>query len=142
MRCPDCNKFVSFDEPEVEVESEEVERVNDSAVSVTAEVHVTLKCADCGTELKETTIQFENDYELPEPADPDQARLSLEVSVEAEPTDWFNDKDRHGKPIRNPRYQTHYYGADLTITVTDEAGAQHEFEAQVGAAASAFDEMA
>jgi hypothetical protein len=142
MRCPDCSKFVSFDEPKVEVESEEVERVNDSAVSVTAEVHVTLKCADCGSELKETSIQFENDFEVPEPKDTSENPHDLEVSVEAEPTDWYNDKDRHGKPIRNPRYQTHYYGADLAITVTDEAGSQHDFEAQVGEAASAFDEVA
>jgi hypothetical protein len=141
MRCPDCSKFVSFDEPAVEVESEEVERIDESTVRVTADVHVTLKCADCGTELKETNIEYDGECEVPEPEDTGENPYDLEVNVEATPTDWYNNKDRHGKPIRNPRYQTHYYGADLAITVTDEAAVPHDFEAQVGEAASAFDEM-
>lgn len=52
MRCPDCNKFVPFDEPEVEVVSAEVQDTN-----LDLEVRIVLKCADCGSELKDADIQ-------------------------------------------------------------------------------------
>ena len=52
MRCPDCNKFVSYDEPEVEVNS-----INVNGEAVTASVRVALNCADCSTGLKEAEIE-------------------------------------------------------------------------------------
>jgi hypothetical protein len=58
MRCPDCNKFVSYGEAEVEVSAEEL---NEDAVS--AEVRVMLPCAECGTELKEANLTAEEDLD-------------------------------------------------------------------------------
>lgn len=53
MRCPECNKFVGFDDgnvDEVEVEIDE----DSGAVTVTG--RVVLPCAECGTELKELSV--------------------------------------------------------------------------------------
>lgn len=58
MRCPDCNKFVSFDEPAVEMEDPEI-----SSGSVTASARVALNCAECGTELAEATFDLETEFE-------------------------------------------------------------------------------
>ena len=62
MRCPDCNKFVSYDdsaEPEV----------NDLEVSpeggISGSVRVFLPCGECGTELKEYTFDIDTEVELP-----------------------------------------------------------------------------
>jgi len=48
MRCPDCNKFVSLEPGDPEVE---VIEINGQEVSAT--VRIVLACAECGTELKE-----------------------------------------------------------------------------------------
>jgi hypothetical protein len=57
MRCPDCNKFVSYDdsaEPELDLDVEDL--------TVTGTVRIMLPCAECGTELKETTFDVEIDF--------------------------------------------------------------------------------
>jgi hypothetical protein len=46
MRCPDCNKFVSFDEPEIEGDDPDI-----VGTAVSGNVRIVLKCADCGGEL-------------------------------------------------------------------------------------------
>lgn len=56
-RCPDCNKFVSYDtdqEPEVDVDIDEDGQV-------TGTVRIFDACAECGTELRETTIDISED---------------------------------------------------------------------------------
>lgn len=142
MRCPDCNKFVSYDDPEVEVSSEEVERVDSNTVRVTAEVAVSLNCADCGTQLKQADLTYEEDHNVPLAEDVgDDYEDDLSVSIEAEPLDRYATEDRHGKPIRNPRYQTHYYGANLSITITSD-GLDMVVSGSVEEAASGFEEVA
>jgi hypothetical protein len=56
MRCPDCNKFVSFDEQEPEINSIEV----DDSGNVSAEVRIVNACGDCGAELKEANFSPES----------------------------------------------------------------------------------
>jgi len=58
MRCPDCNKFVGYDEADPEVNSLEV----DDEGQVSAEVRIVNCCQDCGNELKEANFQFETDH--------------------------------------------------------------------------------
>ena len=53
MRCPDCNKFVSYDEPEVEVTDD---GVVDEDGEVEVEVQVQLRCAECGCDLKSASV--------------------------------------------------------------------------------------
>ena len=56
-RCPDCNKFVSYDdsqdpEPNVDVDPEG---------RISGDVRVFLACSECGTELKEGSFDIEKD---------------------------------------------------------------------------------
>jgi hypothetical protein len=60
MRCPDCNKFVSFDEADPEVNDLDV---SDNG-SVTASVRIVNTCAECGTELKEAMLELEESPDL------------------------------------------------------------------------------
>lgn len=172
-RCPDCNKFVPYGEGEVDVQSEEI-----TAGEAIIEVRVMLPCEECGTELKEAYLVYENNYSCPECDDeggkeeehpcetctlsddkqdcetcehkdtffdettaegiPD---IELE-SVDTEFTDRYETKDRNGKPIKNPRYQKHYYGAELTLNLRcNKCGHEWSEHAVVEEQASAFDEL-
>jgi hypothetical protein len=136
MRCPDCNKFVSYDEPEVEVESAELDG---DGIHVNA--RVILKCGECGTELKDAEIEgsIDIEHECAEDGKPDDGfaegedQFEIEENPDAEPTDRLQDKDRHGKPIKSFRYMKKFYGfssdvpchckkcgEDFTVTVSGE----------------------
>jgi len=56
MRCPDCSKFVSFEDGDVDVSSEEMD---DNIINIT--VRIVKLCAECGTELKEGEIEIEQE---------------------------------------------------------------------------------
>ena len=129
MRCPDCNKFVSFDtdsDPESDINVDDVGNVDGSCRIVNT-------CQDCGTELKEATLEIEasveddvekhrkehgwsGEGEVPE------GHRSLSVEAEMSRTERMQSHDRRGKLIRNRRYMKHLYGAEGSITVTCECG--------------------
>jgi hypothetical protein len=119
MRCPNCSKFVPFDEPEVEVNDESV-----NTTDLSVGVRIVLKCADCGEELKDAELtddlDLNEEHECPDSEKQDKMRddgedlFELEGSLEAEGFDRYQDKDRHGKPIKSRRYQRHFYGANVT----------------------------
>lgn len=153
MRCPDCNKFVPYDEPQVEEQNCDV-----SDGEVQGEVRVVLTCAECGTELKEHSFEIAHAIEHEcDPAAYEEHQASLEeddrTSEDEDPTyelvssdnwnpsDYYEDKDRNGKPIKNPRYQKHYYGFEGTVTVQcSKCGEEFEVEIKDHEQASGFDE--
>jgi len=126
MRCPDCNKFVPNGDPEAEVQSgegftAEIEN-GELIIKCEPEVRVMIPCGECGTELKDTTFNFEMETEhkcdkLPKGKKAEE-EIKIEGSIEVEATDEYKTKDRHGKAIKNPRYQAHLYGAEVTASVT------------------------
>jgi membrane protein involved in colicin uptake len=59
MRCPDCNKFVGYDDSN-EPEADDADVDADGRVSGTVRVY--LACAECGTELKEANFDLESDF--------------------------------------------------------------------------------
>ena len=65
-RCPDCNKFVSYDEdyePEVSDEAVNIDgEGEDATATITATIRIALPCAECSTELAETSLDWE--YEI------------------------------------------------------------------------------
>ncbi len=89
-------------------------------VKVQQEVRVMIPCADCGTDLKETTLSFEMEAEHRCDKLPSEEKEGIEIEgeIEAEPIDDFRTTDRKGKPIKNPRYQAHLYGAEVTARAT------------------------
>lgn len=56
-RCGDCNKFVSFEEAEPEVDSLDV----DAEGNVTANVRIANQCGECGNDLREYTFEVSVD---------------------------------------------------------------------------------
>ena len=56
-RCPDCNRFRSG-EPEVEVQDYKVE-CSVGTETAQFEFRIVIKCEECGTELKEATLEAE-----------------------------------------------------------------------------------
>src|SRR4051812_40034489 len=74
MRCPDCQKFVSLEMQDPEVSNLEVEHIppetTDQGVPhmfrITGEVRIVRNCAECGRELKEATLEIDQEVELGE----------------------------------------------------------------------------
>ena len=64
MRCNICNKFASYNEPEVEESSpaEVTSEVSDGEVTftITGAILVRLTCAECGDALKESEVEYEH----------------------------------------------------------------------------------
>lgn len=154
MRCPDCEKMVSYDtEAEVEV-TNEPEVSEDGVVTLT--VRRVLPCGECGTELKEAELEMEAEAEilLREchcEEDAEAARLAGEEPeayeweaevLSAEPTTDTVTKDRHGRPIKSSRYMKTLYGADVEVEVKcSRCGASETLEMSDSLQASAFEEL-
>lgn len=107
-------KFVSYGEsydPEIVTE-------NIADAELTGEVRVVLDCGECGTELKEASLEYQADIEHDCPKVKDYTeeegpQFEIESS-EAVLTSRQETKDRHGKPIKNSRYWKTFYGAEIT----------------------------
>lgn len=149
MRCPDCNKFVPNGDPEAEVQSGEdfTAEIEDGELIIKCEpeVRVMIPCGECGTELKDTTFNFEMETEHKcdkVPKKTPEKGIEIEGSIEVEATDEYKTKDRHGKAIKNPRYQAHLYGADVTASVTCPfCQEQIEFSGSDSIESSGMDEL-
>ncbi len=116
MRCPDCNKFVGYDQPDPEV--------NDVTVdgdTVRASVRVVLNCAECSTELKEAEVEAEAEIDseiLEAHPEKDDAGNPTNHSLEVEegsidPTDRTEGK---GRGMRT------FYGFELEATLSCSCG--------------------
>lgn len=118
MRCDQCNKFVSFEENEPEVDSLDVS--DDGTVS--ASVRIVNSCIDCGQELKEATFEFETDHSA-ECAE--HQGDGHELSVEENSVDRTARSGFFKKGIFVPaggRYAKMFYGAELSYSVTCSCG--------------------
>lgn len=140
MRCPSCEKFVSYDEPELEEQEPEVDGDN-----VRLEVRMSLNCADCGDELKETTFELETEVTSPDVEDNAPCASGHEWTAElnsCDATDRYQDKDRNGKTITNFRYRKHLYGVEAQVSVKCSVCNHEEtFTMKDETQASAFDEL-
>ncbi len=129
MRCPDCNKFVSLDlqDPEVEIELE--------GESVKASVRIVRACAECGTALKEATLEMEDTFEGPDPEDAQGEDKEHDLEVEETGVDSIEEG--------GGRYAKSYYGASVDYSVTCSCGCKFEHNGVMSGkiAASHMDEM-
>jgi hypothetical protein len=137
-RCPDCNKFVSFEQadPEVELEVElaKEEDGKPAEVNVTGTVRLVLNCGECSTEMAEANPDFEIEVPLThQEADEHEVELVEEF---AEPSDRYD-----GKPGTPSRYRRHFYGADISGKVRCSCGAEAEFNGTAEEQAGAFDSL-
>ena len=137
-RCPDCSKFVSLEAQEPEVDSSDVD-----GDTVTGTVRLILTCAECGTEMKEANLDFEIpiDHECEGETDETIAQVFEIEDTQADSTERYQDTDKKGKRIPS-RYQKHFYGADITVTVKCEGcGDAFTLTDTVEEQASGFDEL-
>lgn len=135
MRCPDCNKFVSYD---TDVEPEEIDALElNSAGELTGEFRRVLTCQDCSQELKELTFSISESVEVPEGCEHE-----FEVSVHAEATTNIQATDMRGNPIKNPRYMKTLYGIEFNGKATcSNCNCSVDINLTVEEAASNFEEL-
>ena len=146
MRCPNCNKMVSYGDPELEVQSEEVD--NDGNVNIS--VRMALTCAECGTELKEH--EFELEAQVKHECKPKEKKeeekeegveegFDIEVDDPESNEDYRPKTDKKGKSVPM-RYQKHFFGVQVTGHVTCKKCEEEVlFEISDDEQASGFDEL-
>jgi len=149
MRCPDCNKFVSFDadtDPEIDCDVDEDGHI-------TGSVRIVNQCAECGSELKEANFDVDVNVEdklhdhwkangwKGKGAAPEGHR-ELDLSDDSgSRTERTQTTDRHGKPIKSHRYMKHFYGAEATFMVACECGETFEVQWSDEVQGSGMDEL-
>lgn len=112
MRCPDCNKFVSYDEADPEVNDLEI---SDDG-TVTAEVRIVNTCGGCGQDLKEATLDFSEEVDVSA-----HSGEGHDLSVEESSCERTQRSGYFKKGVFVPaggRYAKTFYGASLSYTVT------------------------
>jgi hypothetical protein len=139
MRCPDCNKFVPFEDSDPEVELD-VELDGDVA-RVTGTVRMVRCCAECGTELKEAN--FDVDEEVPLPTtDPAGHELPTETDSVPHTHDLSIEETTELYESGGGRYKKNMVGYDMDFTITCSCGLSVEGHAHDELAANQWDEMA
>jgi len=146
MRCPDCNKFVPYDdstEPEVDLDVE-------IGGAVTGTARIVLTCGECGTELKETTFDLDlegdsfttsegKEFEFAK-----HAEEGHELSVECEGAELTSRTEttnpKTGKPI-SYRYARTYYGFQADLELSCSCGGKWSASAADECQASGMEEM-
>lgn len=125
-RFPDCNKFVSLDtETEPEVNSEDID--DDGAINI--ELRLVNNCAECSTELAETTQELTAQVpgEVMELHTGDGHSLELEVE-DLGRDERYATTDRRGKPIKKSRYQKKFYVGLCKAVVTCSCSTEPIYE--------------
>jgi hypothetical protein len=113
--------------------------VDDQGV-VSGSLELQLDSACCSDPVATAYLDVELDTGLQHKDGCKEPNVLLD-SESAEPTDWYQAKDRHGKPIKSMRYQKHFYGADISVQVRCEScGAETSGDEQVGEQASYFEQ--
>lgn len=119
MRCPDCNKFVGFEENDPEIENLEV---NEDG-QVNASVRIVNSCAECSNELKEATFDLE--WEPPDGVFDGHAGEGHELNVEENSSERTSRSGYFKKGVFVPaygRYAKTFYGAEVEFSITCSCG--------------------
>jgi len=130
MRCPDCEKFVSYageEEPE-----QELIELNDGEIQ--AEVRIHKDCAECGSELKEATLNMQAELSAAFQAAHQGAGHDLQID---ETPQWIATERTEGKG----RGLKTFYGASAAVTVKCSCGASEEVAVEDDIPASTMDEL-
>ena len=135
MRCPSCEKFTSMDEPQCEWDSgPDLEVTDDGAENgeasfgLTGSIRITRSCADCGTELKEATLDME-----------ETITLTLPEGVSADDVELDAD-DPEGSESGGGRYKKNMIGADVSYRLNANGTTIHEANWHDEIAAGQMDE--
>lgn len=143
-RCPDCSKFVSLNQEEPEENSAfEI----DAEGEITGELRAVLTCAECGTEMKDTTFDFsETPDEIAEHLDEATKRAFDADSVEPEVHELtvngaaYDSTERYSDN-KYYRARRHYYGVRAEISVECSCGESWTITLEEDQQASSFDDL-
>lgn len=133
-RCPDCNKFVSIEMGDPEIDSSEV---NDSVIQ--GVIHLTKTCMECGTELEEAYPEFEIDIQGQVPEGKGEGEHDMKDECEWSIGD--EEAESNERSEGRGRYMKMFYGADLTFSVICSCGHEAEVTGDVFEQASYFDSL-
>lgn len=115
-RCPGCGKLASYEYDEPEINSEDFD-AEGGGIDVSA--RIVLRSACCSEDLKDYEFEFSEslseDVVKAHQGEDHQLEFAL---TDEEITERYQDKDRHGKPIKNARYMKKFYGVRLEWEVT------------------------
>jgi hypothetical protein len=138
MRCPDCNKFVAFDEADPEVDSLEISE--DGAVTVG--IRIVNTCADCGTELKEAMFELEEEAAIPD-GHLDEGHELMIQECGSERTQRSGYIKKGVFVPAGGRYAKTFYGASVDYEITCSCGEMEPVQGTLmdDVQASSMDEM-
>lgn len=108
-RCNDCNKFVSYGDPEIETNLDANIDETDGSVQVTGDVSCTLTCGDCGSQLKQTSFDVDENVPFEGMKLTDATH---EVEVETSSEEGTSRTEGKGRGLKT------FYGVNIEITVT------------------------
>ncbi len=113
-RCSQCGKFVSMEpgEPEdqgLTLSVEPVNGENQHEIMLGGDVRVTLNCADCSSELAETTLTFEENWNLDH-----EEGCEKSADMETQGPDIEADENSEGSGM----YTKRFYGATVRLKVS------------------------
>ncbi len=140
-RCSACNMFCATELQEPTEDGIEW-LARDGEIGIGGSIELSLMSECCGMEVATASLDVEDMSIELEHAKDCKDDDAVDVGFEVSETDRYETKDRHGKPITNPRYRRHYYGVEITATATcsschAEATVTETLEEQ----ASAFEEI-
>lgn len=133
-RCPECNKWVSLETKEPEVNSVDIDEL-----TISTEVRVVRNCVDCDTEMKSMDFNTEKEIE-------DESWLEVHGPNEdgKYPEGHGDFKISEGSSSMaesgGGRYAKNMIGYDLTVTVTCKCGTTLDVEIHDEEAASFFND--
>lgn len=153
-RCPDCNKFVGLEMQDPEDVDLDVSSTLDGEtlnLSITMTARIVRNCAECGTEMKEASLEANEEVEV-DASDLKcvETKTIKKGDEEVEVIDW---QDGHGDPQIEEngvdqveegggRYAKSFFGAHVSYLVKCTCGEQiYEGEIEDKVAASAMDEL-
>lgn len=137
-RCSQCAKFVSLEigEPEdqgLEVSVEKSAADYEHEVYLNGSVRLTLNCADCSTELAETTLEYEETWEIHHEGECEDPTME----THGPDTEVLEDSQGSG------RYTKHFYGVKVTLEVAcGTCGVKLEVDSTQLEQASSFEVLA
>lgn len=133
-RCPQCNTFAAYEESDPEVDSVEIDQCErpepdesgmpdaerpapePETVAVRASVRIVNVHDNCGTELKEATLELEGTVEIP------GGHSGSDHELEAEEAGSERTSRQDGAPGTPSRYRRTYYGAKVDIDISCSCG--------------------
>lgn len=121
MRCPDCNKFVSMEMQDPDDVELTIDYEGGPTIKVSVTAHIVRTCAECGTELKEGSVEAEQDFEL------DATKLEVQKFFEIKDGKVIGFKGEVEMEIEEDgvdqleegggRYSKSYFGAEVNFEI-------------------------